>query len=87
MPLKHCIFLAYSDDGNLHRQQVWRGRPQKAGRLSARLNCVAHICFSEPSSCPWQADFEKRVNPNDPAQQALIEELRAHVKKVGSCIV
>ncbi|KAK9831895.1 hypothetical protein WJX81_006754 [Elliptochloris bilobata] len=28
------------------------------------------------------ADFEKRANPNDPAQQALIEELRAHVKKL-----
>ena len=32
--------------------------------------------------CCGQADFEKRANPNDPAQQALIEELRAHVKKV-----
>ena len=29
-----------------------------------------------------QADFEKRVNPNDKGQQALLEEMRAHVKKV-----
>ena len=32
--------------------------------------------------CISQADFEKRVNPNDKGQQALLEEMRAHVKKV-----
>ena len=31
-----------------------------------------------------QAEFEKRVNPNDKGQQALLEEMRAHVKKVHS---
>ena len=35
-------------------------------------------------SCESQADFEKRVNPNDKGQQALLEEMRAHVKKVRS---
>ncbi|CAK0733791.1 hypothetical protein CVIRNUC_000333 [Coccomyxa viridis] len=28
------------------------------------------------------ADFEKRVNPNDKAQTDLLEEMRAHVKKL-----
>lgn len=29
-----------------------------------------------------QADYERRANPNDKGQQALLEEMRAHVKKV-----
>ncbi len=33
-------------------------------------------------ACYMQADFEKRVNPNDQAQMSLLEEMRAHVKKV-----
>ena len=35
-------------------------------------------------ACSLQADFEKRVNPNDKAQTDLLEEMRAHVKKVYS---
>ena len=34
------------------------------------------------TACALQADFEKRVNPNDKAQTDLLEEMRAHVKKV-----
>jgi len=29
-----------------------------------------------------QAEYERRANPNDKGQQALLEEMRAHVKKV-----
>jgi len=29
-----------------------------------------------------QGDFEKRADRNDPRQQALLDEMRAHVKKV-----
>lgn len=32
-----------------------------------------------------QADFERQADPNDPQQQALLEEMRQHLKKVGSC--
>ena len=38
-----------------------------------------HVC---QHACDVQADFEKRVNPNDKAQVSLLEEMRAHVKKV-----
>lgn len=31
-----------------------------------------------------QREFEKRVDPNDKSAQALLEEMRQHVKKVGS---
>ena len=30
-----------------------------------------------------QGDFEKRADRNDPRQQALLDEMRAHVKKVS----
>ena len=30
-----------------------------------------------------QREFEKRVNPKDREAQALLEEMRQHVKKVG----
>ena len=33
-----------------------------------------------------QAEFEKRANPNDRGQQALLEEMRAHVKKVCTIV-
>lgn len=29
-----------------------------------------------------QAEYERKANPNDRGQQALLEEMRAHVKKV-----
>ena len=34
--------------------------------------------------CTAQAEFEKRINPTDKAQMSLLEEMRAHVKKVKS---
>ena len=29
-----------------------------------------------------QRDFEKKANPNDKQQAALLEEMRSHIKKV-----
>jgi hypothetical protein len=34
-----------------------------------------------------QADFEKQADPNDPQQQALLEEMRTHLKKVRPAAV
>ena len=34
--------------------------------------------------CKSQADFEKRVDKNDKGQMSLLEEMRAHVKKVNA---
>jgi len=31
-----------------------------------------------------KADYEKRVDPNDKEQMSLLEEMKRHVKKVGS---
>jgi hypothetical protein len=31
-----------------------------------------------------QREFEKRVDPNDKSAQALLEEMRQHVKKVST---
>ncbi len=38
-------------------------------------------------ACKWlptlmQRDFEKKANPNDKQQAALLEEMRSHIKKV-----
>lgn len=49
---------------------------------AARMEVSPSRCMSLTLQCNLQADFEKRVNPNDKAQAALLEEMRAHVKKV-----
>ena len=50
---------------------------------AARMEISPSRCTSLSFQLDLQADFEKRVNPNDKAQAALLEEMRAHVKKVG----
>ena len=49
---------------------------------AARMQVSPSRCMSLTLQCNLQADFEKRANPNDKAQAALLEEMRAHVKKV-----
>jgi len=33
-----------------------------------------------------QADYQKRVDPNDKQAQTLLDEMRAHIKKVSSIL-
>lgn len=35
---------------------------------------------------PPQREFEKRADPNDRHAQALLDEMRQHIKKVGCCM-
>ena len=41
------------------------------------------MLFSIPKCLLLQKEFEKRVDPNDKGAQALLEEMRQHVKKVS----
>jgi hypothetical protein len=47
----------------------------QAGAPTAAV--ASHLSLSLP-----QAEFERQADPNDPTHQALLEEMRTHLKKV-----
>lgn len=54
-------------------------REDGRGTVNARRN------EREADGCGWmrsQADFEKRVDPNNKEQMSLLEEMRKHTEKV-----
>lgn len=46
------------------------------------INRPARLPRSHPLLPPLQREYEKRVDPNDKGAQALLEEMKQHVKKV-----
>ena len=51
--------------------------------VAQRKRCIFRLFPNWLMAFPVQKEFEKRVDPNDRGAQALLEEMRQHVKKVS----
>ena len=66
------------------REGGQRGPAPPPSRLLAFAAPAARRCRSAPSPLPCpQREFEKRADPNDRNAQALLDEMRQHIKKAG----
>ncbi|DBA82324.1 TPA: hypothetical protein ACH3X2_000588 [Trebouxia sp. C0005] len=70
--------LLHLQDGKLRRQQVRSGRSREAGEFQT----VELQGDQSQTRNVVRADYQKRVDPNDKQAQTLLDEMRAHIKKL-----
>lgn len=67
--------------GRLRMQARRSAKPQPSPPIKT---CCSPAPPPRPASDLLQREYEKRVDPNDKNAQALLDEMRQHIKKAGA---